>query len=71
MTKIIIFIWKILEGVIMTKRELERSKKGLEKSMKKLLLAFNPDNMLFEDNKERISNFKYYSGFDSYKHKRI
>ena len=55
----------------MTKRELERAEKRLEKSLKRLELLYNEDYMLKEDSKERISNFKYYSGFDSYQHKRV
>ena len=54
----------------MTKRELERATKRLEKTLKRMEHYLNEDYLNIEDNKERISNFKYYSGYDN-KAKRV
>lgn len=54
----------------MTKRELDRATKRIEKSLKRIEKFYNRDYMNMEENKESISNFKYYSGYDN-KNKRV
>lgn len=55
----------------MNKREYQRLEKRFEKSKARLELLCNPAYMYKEDNIERIKMFKYYSGFDDYKNKRV
>lgn len=54
----------------MRTRDEERIKKQLNKSLTRLM-KFKKGGFYVEDNKERLECFKYYSGWDSYKEKRV